>query len=140
MKNLLKAIAFAVVISTCYNCSVESIDNSEEIANISEPIVQDEALNPCVGANPTARLTNNGNVSFDLEIFTIGGDLLNHEYNVMPGNVSSWKSFAPGEVIIAISSTVTNDFKIVYEMDPCMEFDLEIGIDNLLIDSVPTQL
>ena len=133
---LTKAIACAIVLTTCFSCSIEPIDNPQSITITSE----ESLLDPCTGVNPTARLTNNGDVNFDLEIYTIDGILLNHEYNIAPGSASTWKSFVPGETMFSVTNSTYEDEKVIYTMNTCMEFDMEIGVDNKLTSATPVTL
>ena len=135
---LTKAVTFVMVLSTCLSCTVESAEDSNFNLNSEEISVEASAMNePCNGDNPKARLTNNGTTNFDLEIYTIDGILLNHEYNVAPGSSTSWLYFVPGETIFSVTSTTVEDSKVHFPMGTCMEFEMEIGEDNLLTDSVP---
>jgi hypothetical protein len=136
--NLTKIIACAIIMSTCFSCTVESVDN-----NVINPELNSADLtlaDPCSGNNPRARLTNNGSINFDLEILTLDGILLNHEYNITPGSSTSWLHFVPGEVIFSVTNNSIEDEKLVYEMLTCMEFDMEIDVDNQLTDAEPIQL
>ena len=135
---LTKIIACAIIISTCFSCTVEPVSN-----DVINPEINSSDLtlaDPCNGNNPRARLTNNGSINFDLEILTLDGILLNHEYNITPGSSTSWLHFVPGEVIFSVTNTSIEDEKLVYEMLTCMEFDMEIDIDNKLTDAEPIQL
>ena len=71
MKNLLKAIACAIVVFTCYNCSVESAATIQEESLLSQEDVIDlevpEVL--CTSQDPQAILTNNSLVAVDFEVF-----------------------------------------------------------------------
>ncbi|NND52169.1 MAG: hypothetical protein HKN54_07175, partial [Flavobacteriaceae bacterium] len=62
MKNLLKTIAFAILIMALYNCSTEPVDFSETATIINEESPISEEANACSGLNPEARITNNGDV------------------------------------------------------------------------------
>lgn len=141
MKNLLKTIALVIVLTTCYNCTTESVDNIQEelIAN-SDVSVLDAPNVACSGTIPQARLTNNGTVPFNLEIYSMEGTLLNHEYNITPGNTTSWKPFIEGETLFSVTNDTFEDEKVIYTMGTCMEFDMEIGIDNKLTSATPEQL
>ncbi len=138
-----KAIAFAIVFTTFFNCSIESIDNSQsESLIVQEEIQTVTESTTCSGSNPTARITNNGTVIVDFEILTIDGTLLDSEYSLAPGESSSWKTFDQGDIIFSITNEDPNinDLKVAYNMSACMEFDMEIGPDNLLTTATPESL
>ena len=67
---LTKAIAFAIVITTCYNCSVESVNNidseSNNVIQINEPLEVDDV---CVTQEPQAKMTNNSLLNANFEVF-----------------------------------------------------------------------
>ena len=59
--NLLKAIAFAIVMTPLYNCSVEPVEQLQQQELTLEQSVTsltDEAP-PCSGEDPKSRVTNN---------------------------------------------------------------------------------
>lgn len=141
MKNLLKAIAFAIVIFTCYNCSVESAEtiqedvsfSQEEMANVSTPQTQ------CTLQDPQAVLTNNSLLPADIEVFDQFGLLMTHAYGVPVGDVSSTLTFPDGVTTFVIStSSSTKEIKI--DMGNCMIYEVEINDDNQLDTDVPIQL
>lgn len=137
---LTKAIASAIVITLFFNCSIESIDNSVNALNVNQSELDDSTpVDPCIGQDPKARLTNNGSVIFDIEIYSLDGVLLNHEYSIAPGETTAWKPFVSGETMFSVSNSVVADEKVVYTMGTCMEFDMEIGADNKLTAAVPVQ-
>jgi hypothetical protein len=144
MKNLLKnTIACAIVMTTCFSCSVEPIESEqleESVAlnNSTTPNTQD----PCSGQDPQARITNNGTVAVTLQIATLEGVVLHTVQDLAPGNASSYLMFAEGDTIFSIEKNTTgiNDEKVVYAMGECMSFDIEVDTDNLLTTAVPVVL
>ena len=141
MKNLLKAIACAVVISTCYNCSVESAEaiqeeslvTQEEISNFEAP----EVL--CANQDPQAVLTNNSLLSVDFEVFDQFGLLMTHAYGVPAGDVSPTLTFPDGVTTFVVSTSAsTKEVKI--DMGNCMIYDVVINENNNLSTDVPTAL
>ena len=140
MKNLLRSIAVAILFTTLYNCSIEPIDNSESQLIIEETQAAD--VNVCIGDNPEVRFTNNGDYLFSLDIFNEDGDLLGFVHDLAPGDTSTWISFPTGETLFSVSNLTPNvmEEKVVYTMNTCMIFDIEIGNDNQLTSAVPEQL
>ncbi len=133
MKNLLKSTLLIATICLFTSCSVEQIEMSDQSVENLQPLYSQD----CSDQDPKARLTNNGTVNFNLEILSIDGILLNSEYNIQPGSVTSWKYFPQGEILFSIDNSNFQDEKVVYIMNTCMEFDMEIGSDNLLTNAVP---
>lgn len=141
MKNLLKAIACAVVITTCYNCSVESAEIvqeeyqflQEEMANIQAP----EVL--CTAQDPEAALTNNSLLSANIEVFDQFGLLMTHAYGVPSGSVSPTLSFPDGMTTFVISTSITSK-EVKIDMGNCMIYEVIINQDNHLNTDVPNQL
>ncbi|WP_040249693.1 hypothetical protein [Psychroserpens mesophilus] len=142
MKNLLKAIACAVVISTCYNCSVESAaEPMQEDSIVSqEEIIDFEMLEElCSNQDPQAVLTNNSLLSVDFEVFDQFGLLMTHAYGVPAGGVSPTLTFPDG-VTTFIVSTSASEKEVKIDMDNCMIYDVVINENNNLNTDVPTQL
>lgn len=137
---LTKAIAFAIIITSCFSCSIESIDDSTNAFTINDSVAEDLPLDPCVGESPKARLTNNGTITFDLEIYNLSGELLSYENNITPGEISSWQTLVSDETVFSVSNTLIPDDKVMYTMNTCMVFEMEIGPDNKLTGAVPVQL
>ncbi|WP_299336759.1 hypothetical protein [uncultured Psychroserpens sp.] len=136
MKNLLKnAIACAIVITTCFSCSVESIEEQQLLDN---QIAQD----PCADQDPQARITNNGTIAVTLQIATIDGTILHTVQDLAPGNTSSYLSFASGDIIFNVikNTTGVSDNKVVFAMDQCMSYDMEIDSNNDLLPNTPVNL
>ncbi|MEY8849320.1 hypothetical protein AB9K26_10900 [Psychroserpens sp. XS_ASV72] len=143
MKNLLKAFAFAIALSTCYNCSVESAETNQE--NLSDNTIEevtsitDTAQTNCVSQDPQARLINNSLVSVDFEVFDQFGILMTHAYGVPAGNDSATLTFPDGITTFVIS-TSTNSKSIDIDMGDCMVYEVEINENNQLNTDVPIQL
>ncbi|MBR9914615.1 MAG: hypothetical protein GYB32_07275 [Algicola sp.] len=145
MKNLLKhAIACAIVFTSCFNCSVESLqDEPTDVNNAIESSTVTQAFDPvCDAQDPQARITNNGTIAVTLEIATSEGIVLHTVSNLSPGNASSYLAFAADDIIFNVikNTTGVTDEKVVYTMDQCMSFDIEVGSDNYLIETVPVNL
>ncbi|WP_460218827.1 hypothetical protein [Psychroserpens sp. MEBiC05023] len=145
MKNLLKhTIACAIVMTTCFSCSVEPLENEEQFENSISLETADAGNNqdPCSGQDPQARITNNGTVNVTLQIATIDGTVLHTVQDLAPGNSSSYLMFAEGDIIFNISKNTTGiaDEKVVYAMGECMSFDIEVDTDNYLTNAIPVNL
>lgn len=141
MKNLLKTFAYAIVVSTCYNCTTESVETSQdETLIIQEEIVVFEELDDvCTSQNPQAVLTNNSLLSVDFEVFDHFGILMTHAYGVPAGAVSPILTFPDGVVTFIVSTSAsTKEIKI--DMGDCMIYQVEIDENNQLDTDVPTQL
>jgi hypothetical protein len=140
MKNLLKnAIACAIVTSTLFSCSVESIENNLTESSIAE---SSEPQFDCSGQDPQARITNNGTISITLQIASSDGTVLHTVDNLAPGSASGFLTFAPDEIIFNISKNTTGvqDDKVLFTMDQCMSFDMVVGSDNYLVAGSPDNL
>ena len=145
MKNLLKhAIACAIVMTTCFNCSDESIENNQFEASYEteNPTAFQDTLDPCTTQDPQARLTNNGTSAVTLQIANLDGTILHTVANLAPGNASGYLTFAPDNIIFNVTkSTIgVGDEKVIYEMNTCMSFDMEVGTDDNLMPSTPITL
>ena len=141
MKNLLKAIAYAIVISTCYNCSVESAETiqDESIVSQVETNTFDMPDVLCTNQDPQAVLTNNSLLSVDFEVFDQFGLLMTHAYGVPAGNVSPTLTFPDGVTTFVISTSAS--FKeIEIDMGNCMIYEVVINENNNLDTDVPNQL
>ena len=140
MKNLLKnAIACAIVSSTLFSCSVESIENNLTESSIVE---NSDPQFDCSGQVPQARITNNGTISITLQIASSDGTVLHTVDNLAPGAASGFLTFAPDEIIFNISKNTTGiqDDKVLFVMDQCMSFDMVVGSDNYLVAGSPDNL
>ncbi|MBR9846438.1 MAG: hypothetical protein GYB35_10225 [Algicola sp.] len=141
MKNLLKAIACAVVISTCYNCSVEYADSIQEESLVSQEEINDfeipEVL--CTNQDPQAVLTNNSLLSVDFEVFDQFGLLMTHAYGVPAGGVSPTLTFPDGVTTFIVSTSATAK-EVKIDMGNCMVYEVTINENNSLDTDVPTVL
>lgn len=142
MKNLLRSIIAFAIISTCYNCTVESDEN----VLLEDTLITASTFNsnppPCSNQDPQARITNNGTISVTLEIATLDGTILHTVADLAPGNVSGYLTFAPGDIIFNVEKNTTgeSDEKQIYTMNQCMSFDIEVAPDNNLTNSTPVNL
>lgn len=141
MKNYLtKAIAYTIVFTSMYNCTVEPVDNLQ-----TQTIQQDSLLDvssqtdTCTGISPKARITNNGTIPFDYEIFDSTGSLIAGIYGIAPGTVSTWTDFSEGDIIFVVENNSVSDQKVVHTMNDCMELNMEIDANNILTDTQPQQ-
>ncbi len=149
MKYLLKYFVLTVVALSFFNCVVEPMEFLDGATNaVVEEIensVLGEQANPvatdssCDGQDPKARITNNGTVDVDLEIYDVDGNLIASEYGVEPGHHSDWEDFSSGEISFLVSNG-SADKLVVIEMSTCMKFDMEIGSNNQLVSDQPEQL
>lgn len=141
MKNLLKAIAYAIVISTCYNCSVESAETIQDESIVSQ--VETNAFDMpdvlCTNQDPQAVLTNNSLLSVDFEVFDQFGLLMTHAYGVPAGNVSPTLTFPDGVTTFVISTSASSK-EIEIDMGNCMIYEVVINENNNLDTDVPNQL
>lgn len=137
MKNLLRTIASAILLLALLNCTSETLDTNESALLETEAQAD---VNACVGANPEARITNNGTVPIDLDILDVDGNVVGFVYNLAPGNTSNWLSFLPGEILFAVSNDFFEDEKVVYTMTTCMIFDMEVDGTNALTSAVPESI
>jgi len=137
MKNLLKTIAFAILITALYNCSSEPLDDFDSALELIEETQSSQDLAACSGLNPEARIVNNGTVPIDLDILDMNGAVLGFVHNLAPGNTSIWISFPAGETLFAVSNDSFEDEKVIYTMTTCMIFDMEVDSSNTLTSAVP---
>ncbi|WP_033958801.1 hypothetical protein [Psychroserpens jangbogonensis] len=141
MKNLLKAIACAIVILTCANCSVESTDTIQEDSLITQEETTDVEVPDvlCTSQDPQAILTNNSLLPADFEVFDQFGLLMTHSYGVAIGDSSPVLTFPDG-VTTFIVSTSASSKEIKIDMGNCMVYEVAIDEFNHLDTDVPTQL
>lgn len=90
----------------------------------------------CKGEEPISRIVNNGTESVSVHIETSGGNTVNIN-NILPGETSEDKSFAPGSVDFTVSIGNQNDYDLSVVMEECWEYEIVIDADNN-ITSVPT--
>jgi hypothetical protein len=141
MKNLLKAIACAIVVSTCYNCSVESADSIQDELLVSQEATADFVLPEvqCANQDPQAVLTNNSLLSADFEVFDQFGLLMTHAYGVSAGDTSPTLTFPDG-ITTFVVSTLNSTKEIKIDMGNCMSYEVVINEFNQLNTDVPIQL
>lgn len=141
MKNLLKPIIAFAIMSMCYNCTVDSIDNTLETTSVVTDTFNSNPP-PCADQDPQARITNNGTIAVTLEIATLDGTILHTVADLAPGSVSGYLTFAPGDIIFNVAKNTTgeSDEKLFFTMNQCMSFDIELAADNNLTNSTPVNL
>lgn len=135
MKYLLKNIAYAILLLSVFNCTTESVDNSQESSSTIQPQevnLDTPDVNTCNDQDPKARITNNGTIDVNLEIYNESGTLVGQAYNVTPGHTSSWNEFSVGEVTFVVSNVNANK-AIVLDMDTCTVYDMVVGANNQLM-------
>ena len=124
----MKTLKFLIVILLVVSCTNDSANTlSDEFSN------NQFSIESCTDAPPRARLTNNGTVSHDLRIFDENSNVIVSAFNIEPGTTTGWFEFAPQEVLFAVDNDTFADEKVEVIMDNCMEFDMEIGADDLLV-------
>lgn len=137
--NLLNAIALAIVMTTCYNCSVEPIDNSTsqllEVPSVT--ILESQSAASCNGSNPKSRITNNGTQPLELQIFDGTGVLIDTAIDVQPNSVSTWFTFPEGATIFNVVINSHSDQKVMHVMNTCTELELQVDANNILIEATP---
>lgn len=131
MKNLRSNMVLAIASFMLFGCSTEQLD-SENLSAL-------DANDDCVGANPQVRITNNGSVNHNLDVFDEQG-LVGFVHNISPGETSTWITFTEGETLFAVSNDVYEDEKVIFDMTTCMEFNMEIGTNNQLTSAVPVDV
>lgn len=127
--NLLKRIVFTVLLFSMLNCSVEPLEQTEQITINSEFTNQTD----CGGLLPKARIINNGTVSVNFEVFNEELELLNHQYGLSSGNTSSWLDFETGETLFVITFFDMRGEKVQMEAELCNSLEFEINSSNELI-------
>nr|WP_321222795.1 hypothetical protein [uncultured Psychroserpens sp.] len=145
MKNLLtNAIACAIVMTSLFSCSVESIENEqlEEALLTTTDTVVTPNTESCIDQDPQARITNNGTITLTLQIASTDGTILHTVENIAAGTSSGYLTFAPDEVVFNIVKNTTGiqDDKVVFTMGQCMSYDMVVGADNNLIAGAPVSL
>lgn len=141
--NLLKAFALAFAMTPLYNCSVEPADNSTFNDDNAVPLQEAQAtdsqefLAVCSGSDPRARITNNGTVSFDYEIYDASGAFIIGIYNISPGTVTQYATFSEGTIIFNVETASGVDQKVAHLMENCTEINMEIDVNNLLLTAAP---
>lgn len=82
----------------------------------------------CKGADPQARIINNGSNKASVQIKTTGGNTVNIN-NVVPNTSSTYSSYAAGQVTFTITVNNTNYIKTV-DMSQCYNYDIAIDSNN----------
>lgn len=126
--NLLKRIVFTMLLFSMLNCSVEPLDQTEQISINPEFTNQTD----CSGLLPKARIINNGTVSVNFEVFNEELELLNHQYDLSSGSTSSWLDFETGESLFVITFINLKGEKVQLEADLCDSLEFEINSNNEL--------
>lgn len=90
----------------------------------------------CKGEDPISRIVNNGTESVSVQIQTSGGNTVNIN-NILSGQTSEDKSFAPGSVQFTISIGNLGDEVLNVVMEECWEYEIVIDQNNA-VSSVPT--
>ena len=141
MKYLLKYSALTVLFFAFFNCATEPMEFLDGSTNAFVEEIENAvaAEAPCNDADPKARITNNGTVEVNLEIYDVAGNLIGHEYNVEPGHYSDWSDFSTGEITFLVSNG-SSDKLIVCDMGTCMMFDMELDSNNQLVSDQPVHL
>lgn len=135
--NLLKRIVFTMLLFSMLSCSVEPLEQSDVSLNSIETIPSIEETATCDGSDPRVRVINNGTVTFDLEIYDMDDNFLNSILGVQPTHTSDWVTFGEAETLFSITNSATPDLKVVFLMENCTQFTIEIGSDNQWIYSEP---
>lgn len=138
--NLLKAIAFAIVMTPLYNCSVEPVEQLLQEENLTFELADEQLSDGCADQDPKVQIINNGTVPFNLEVYSSDLLLQNSLYNLQPGSTSEWLTFSTGSILFSLTNDGFPDEKVLFDMDTCSELTLEIVSDNSLLPSQPIQL
>jgi len=126
MKNYLLLICAAF---SMYSCRTEEITEIEDLETTSD-IIND--IQACDNQLPQVRLTNNGTVIHNLEIYDVDMNLVVSVANLDPGETSEWLEFDPQEILVSLTNDNLPDEKVEVIMDFCTQFDMIIGINDLL--------
>ncbi len=138
--NLLQSVAFAMVMTTCLNCSLEPTDTSESLQLESQNFIdleQAATITTCSGSNPKTRIANNGTFSSDYQIYDNTGVFIDGVYGVLPGTISNWITFPVGNIICNVTIDSVSDQKVTFNMATCTELNMEIDLNNQLTDAQP---
>lgn len=82
----------------------------------------------CKGEAPRARIVNNGTQKADVQVKTSNGNTVNIN-NVASGTVSSYSSYAAGQVTFTINVANTNYVKTV-DVANCYDYEIIIDASN----------
>ena len=131
MKYLLKYSALTVLFFAFFNCATEPMEFLDGSTNAFVEEIENAvaAEAPCNDADPKARITNNGTVEVNLEIYDVAGNLIGHEYNVEPGQRTEWINFSSGETTFLVNNG-SSDKLVVINMGTCMTFNMEVDTNN----------
>ena len=141
MKNLLKLSTIALFCAFFFGCSVEPIEEDLQTQLLVEEDLQNQEALDCVGDDPKARITNNGSVPIDLDIFDENNVSLGFVHNLLPGETSVWIQFPAGDdILFAVSNDFVEDEKEIHTMSSCMVFDMEFTSSNALSGATPQSL
>lgn len=133
MKNLLKLSVLCIAIIFT-SCSTEPIENSFTENN------ELENLNfVCSNSQAGARITNNGDLDVNLEIYDSNGILVGFVYNLSPGESSSWFYFDAGVTTFDFLSSDGALKAIVQDMNHCSAYDMEVGENNHIVSDAIEQ-
>ena len=129
MKNLLKFIPFFGLAFIMKACIVEPVDAE---LNQSNSDLNAQFDTNCTGDLPKTRLINNGTIPFDLQVINEDGVAEITITSIDPGITTAWNEFAVGEILFSVSNNtpMTNDEKVVINMDTCMGYEIVINGDN----------
>lgn len=136
MKNLLKSVTLTLSATFfLFNCSVESLDDSETAPlEVSESNIIETTQVNCFNANPKSKLTNNGTVAFNFAVYNENSITVGQSIVVLPGTSSEWIEFPEGFMLFSIESNATgvSDKKVSLEMSNCTELNLVVEANNEL--------
>jgi|GEM_PF-1165218 len=137
--NLLNTIAIAIVMTTCYNCSVEPMDNlqTETLEQLTLANMEQASTMICNGSNPKARIANNGTLPADYQIYDSTGVMIDSINDIQPGTVSDWITFPEGIIIFNVVMDSFSDQKVSHNMATCTEIFMEIDANNQLTEVAP---
>ena len=124
----MKTLRFFIVFLFVLNCTNDSpLALDDQLAN--------NVFSPenCTNDQPKARLTNNGTVNHSLKIFDENSNVIVSAFNIEPGSTTGWFEFDPQEVVFTVDNDTYSDEKVEAIMENCMQFDMEIGVDDALV-------
>jgi hypothetical protein len=88
----------------------------------------------CKKEDPRARIINNGSQKASVQIQTSGGNTVNMN-NVMPGSVSEFSNFAPGDVVFTVSVGNKTNIVTSVPMQTCYEYDIAIDENGAVLST-----
>ena len=133
MKYLLKYSALTILFFALFNCATEPMEFLDGSTNAFVEEIENAVAtqSSCNDEDPKARITNNGTVEVNLEVYDVDGNLLASEYNIEPGHHSDWSDFSAGEITFLVNNG-SSDKIIVCNMGTCMTFIMEVDANNQL--------